>query len=203
MRLDTARTAERATPHLIRINAHAVKTDVWNVVRPADNLRANLHTTGMAGKAGVEVKRGLPRRQSSALVTPVLMVIALAERFPQKNSSCRDSTSLTGRRVRETAVHSMARWRLELAAKAAADVRHDHPHLGERESNRCARRARTICVLCVLVHTVTLPFGSTWATVAMGSEIPLMHGAGAERVFVEAVGLGKACSTLPQATEVR
>ena len=155
MRLDTARTAERATSHFIGINAHAVKTDVWNVVRPADNLRANLHTTGMAGKAGVEVKRGLPRRQ--------LPIVGDASfdgdgtcraRFPQKKLFLPRQHQLDWPTGRPRQQHTV--WLdgcLQLAAKATADMWHDHPHLGERQIKQlCQSRAYHVRALRARPH---------------------------------------------------
>src|ERR671924_2201464 len=109
-----------------------------------------------------------------SLVTPVLSVMALAERgLPRKNSASRDRTSLTGRRVaRASSTQYGSMTVCSLPPKPPPTWGTITRTWLYGRSKSWARRARTVYVLWVLVHTVTLPLGSTWATLAIGSKYP-------------------------------
>ena len=53
--------------------------------------------------------------------------------------------------------------------KAPTHVRHNHPHFMHGHPSSDATRERTTYVPCVLVQIVSLPPGSYWAIVAIGS----------------------------------
>ena len=125
----------------------------------------------MAGKTRIKVHPGLARHEQAITCDPGLQMehpgrtwLAQKKLFFAGHDYFDGTTSALGQ---ERAVRFQDG--LQFPAKAPTHVRHNHPHFMHGNPSSDATRERTTYVPCVLVQIVSLPPGSYWTTVAIGS----------------------------------